>query len=51
MRHTATSTVRLPSGTAVTHGLPSGVMAGSIGVSVQSSFSYTSSCQPSDEMF
>ena len=30
-RQTATSTVRLPSGTAVMHGLPSGVIAGSIG--------------------
>ena len=38
-RQTATSTVRLPSGTAVTHGLPSGVSAGSIGASVQFSFS------------
>ena len=34
-RQTATSTDRSPSGTAVTHGLPSGVSAGSIGASAQ----------------
>ena len=34
-RHTDTSTVRLPSGTATTHGVPSGVTAGSIGALAQ----------------
>jgi hypothetical protein len=34
-RQTATSTERSPSGTAVMHGLPSGVIARSIGASAQ----------------
>ena len=34
-RQTAASTERLPSGTAMTHGLPSGVIAGSTGASAQ----------------
>ena len=36
-RHTAASTVRLPSGTAVTTGLPSAVVAGSTGAEPTSS--------------
>ena len=48
-RHTDTSTLRLPSGTATMQGLPSGVMAGSIGAFAQFSRSYDSCCQPSGE--
>ena len=50
-RHTATSTVRSPRGTAVTHGLPSGVSATSIGASAQFRRSELSSCHPSGEMY
>ena len=50
-RHTYTSTVRLPSGTATTQGLPSGVMRAARSARSPSSAARTTSCcQPSGEM-